>query len=266
MRDSVLYSQPGKSRWLFLIGLLAIGVQWFFAIPLAAQPAPPPPLGPSTFRSDKTQLAVFVITAIAKTKVAEIVAQTNETIHKQTSTVTVEALPIKVFGPRRVATQYTNRPNEFYVKVPLMISVKVKIPLAADRTVTIPVDVNFTCEGWHTGNGNIQIVARADRAIIEGGSIVEDVIRVRDIIDNLIKSQLAVPGGFPVPSLPVSSCVSLGASPGKFVGDPDAFIAYDQPLRLPLNNLAQPTEITVTFQRLKRLRARNKGGNSLPGG
>jgi hypothetical protein len=195
--------------------------------------------------------------AIAKTKVAEIVAQTNDRIHKTTSTVTVEALPIQVLGPRREATRYTNRPNEFFVKLPLMIQVKVKIPLASDRTISIPLNVNFACEGWHTGNGNLQIVAQTERAIIEGGNIVEDVIQVRDIIDNLIKSQLAFPGGFPVPSLPISSCVTLGASPGKFVGDPDAFVAYDQPIHLATPALFRPSTITVSFQKLRRLRARD---------
>jgi hypothetical protein len=243
--------------WRF--GLLGLALYSCVTVYCFAQPAAPPALGPSTFRSDKTQLAISVIVAIARTKVAEIVAQTNDKIHKQTGTVSVEALPIQVFGPRRVASQYTNRPNEFYVKVPLIIAVKVKIPLASDRTISIPLDVNFFCEGWHTGKGNLEIVAKTDRAIVEGGNIVEDVIRVRDIIDGLIKSQLTIPGGFPVPSLPISSCVTIGASPGRFVGDPDAFIAYDQPLGLPLSNLAQPTEITVALQRLKRLRARNKG-------
>jgi hypothetical protein len=77
-------------------------------------------------------------------------------------------------------------------------------------------------------------------------------------IDNLIRSQIAVPGGFPVPSLPISSCVTIGPSPGKFVGDPDAFIAYDQQIRLATPQSFRPSTITVGFQRLKRLRARDK--------
>ena len=266
MTNSILqYKTAGlKLTWTTLscrwrVAVLAIAIHAALAVSAFAQAAPPP-LGPSTFRSDKIRLAVSVIVAITKTKVAEIVAQTNDTIHKTTSHVNVEALPLQVFGPRREATRYTNRPNEFYVKVPLMISVKVKIPLASDRTVSIPLNVDFSCDGWHTGNGNLQIVAKTERAIIEGGNIAEDVIRVRDIIDNLIKSRLAIPAGFPVPSLPISSCVTIGASPGKFVGDPDAFIAYDQPGRVLTTSVirALPT-INVTLLRLKRLQARNKG-------
>jgi len=246
-------------------GLLAMIVQLVLAVPLLAQEVPPPPLGPPTFRSDKTQIAVFVITAIAKTKVAEIVSETNETIHKQTSQVTVEAMPILVFGPRRVATQHTNRPNEFFVKLPLMVQVKVKIRLASDRTISIPLDVNFSCEGWQTGNGNLQITTKTERAIIEGGNIVEDVLRVREIIDSLIRSKLAIPTGFPVPSLPISSCVTLGASPGRFPGDPVAFIAYDQPgptrLSVVAGRLAPMVEVTLL--KLKRLRARSRDGSVL---
>ena len=50
MSYSVWYVEPIKSRLRLRIGLLAIVVQSLFAIPLAAQSAPPPPLGPSTVR------------------------------------------------------------------------------------------------------------------------------------------------------------------------------------------------------------------------
>ena len=243
----------GLRQWR--IRLLGLGLYLFCAVSSFAQP---PALGPTTFRSDKTQIGVGVITAIVKTELVKAVAQANDEIHKQTSHVTVEALPLRVFGPRRVATQFTNRPNENYVNLRMFIEVKVKIRFTTDRTITIPLNVKFSCAGWHTGSGTIQIVAETERSIIEGGNIIEDVIRVRDLVNNFIRSRLTLPNSFPVPTLLNPSCVTIGASPGQFVGDPFAFIAYDQPLRLPTNNLFRPSTITVKLQKLRRLRARDK--------
>src|SRR5690349_2852158 len=86
-----------------------------FATSVLAQLAPPPALGPPSYRSDKIQLGVGVLSGFVKTQVAQIVTQANDAIHRQTSTISVEALPLRVFSPMRVATQFTNRPNEYYV-------------------------------------------------------------------------------------------------------------------------------------------------------
>src|SRR5947208_3965794 len=156
------------------VAVLAITIHAALAVSSFAQPAPPP-LGPSSYRSDKIQIGVGVLTAFVKTKVAEIVSNTNQMIHEQTSHVTVEALPLKFFSPMRVATHYTNRPNEYYVQLPIEIAIKVRIDLASDRTIYIHLDLNFSCEGWQTGKGTLQIVAHTDPPVVEGGNIVEEV-------------------------------------------------------------------------------------------
>jgi hypothetical protein len=81
---------------------------------------------------------------------------------------------------------------------------------------------------------------------------------VRDLINSLIRSKLTLPGAIRF-SLPNSSCVTIGASRSQFVGDPFAFIAYDPAPRFRpvLDRVTQP--VTVTFKKLKRLRARNNG-------
>jgi hypothetical protein len=83
---------------------------------------------------------------------------------------------------------------------------------------------------------------------------------VRDLINNLIRNKLTLPGPISF-SLPNSSCITIGASRSQFVGDPFAFIAYDAPPRFgPIVDRATQT-LTVTFKKLKRLRARN--GNAI---
>lgn len=259
MTNSVPHSwQQNKTRLWFTL-LLVVTIHSLLIRSSFAQTASPP-LGPPSYRSQNSpQLGVGVLSGIVKTQVAQIVTQANDQIHKQTKTITVEALPLKVYSPMRLATLYTNRPNQNYAKLPMGIAIKVKIPLAADRTIYIPLDLNLSCEGWETGTGTIQIVAKTGPPSIEGGNIVEDVLMVRDIIDNLIKSHLALPSGINV-SLPNSACVTIGASPSQYVGDPFAFIAYDQPSRFgPIRDLGISPSIEVTFQKLKRLHARGNG-------
>lgn len=264
MTRSILYDQRATntaktrvSRRGWLMGLLALTLSCFFAMPSFAQQAPPP-LGPPTYRSEKTQLGVGLLSGFVKTKVAEIVTDANKKISQQTKRVTVEAMPLKVFSPRRVATLNTNRPNQYYVKLPMGISVRVKIPITSDRTIYIPFDLNLSCEGWQTGNGTVQIVGQTGPPSIEGGNIIEEVLMVRDLINNLIRSKLTLPGAIRF-TLPNSSCVTIGASRSQSVGDPFAFIAYDAPSRFrPVLDRATQT-VTVQFKKLKRLRARNNG-------
>jgi hypothetical protein len=238
--------------------VLATAIHAALAAASFAQPAPPPPLGPATYRSDAQQIGVGLLAGFVKNKVAEIVTNANQMIHKQTSHVTVEALPLKVFSPMRVATLYTNRPNQYYVRLPIYITIKVRIDFDSDRTIFIPLYLNLSCEGWQTGNGSVQIVAQIDPPVVEGGNIIEDIIRVRDFINDQIKSHLTLPGAISF-SLPNSSCITIGPSPSQYVGDLFAFIAYDPPGRVQTITAvrALPT-IEVTPLRLKRLQARNK--------
>ena len=243
-------------NWSRVVSVI-VAAHLIFSVAGLAQQAPPP-LGPPTYRSEKVQLGVGLLSGFVKTKVAEIVTEANKKISQQTKRVTVEAMPLKVFSPRRVATLHTNRPNQYYVKLPMGISVKVKIPVTTDRLIYIPFDLNLSCEGWQTGNGTVQIVGQTGPPSIEGGNIIEDVLMVRDLINNLIRSKLTLPGAIRF-SLPNSSCVTIGASRSQFVGDPFAFIAYDPAPRFRpvLDRVTQP--VTVTFKKLKRLRARNNG-------
>jgi hypothetical protein len=237
--------------------LAVVAVHLIFSGSAFSQQAPPP-LGPPTYRSEKTQLGVGLLSGFVKTKVAEIVTDANKKISQQTKRVTVEAMPLKVFSPRRVATLHTNRPNQFYVKLPMIISVRVKIPITTDRIISIPFALNLSCEGWQTGSGTVQIVGQTGPPSIEGGNIIEEVLMVKDLIDNRIRSELTLPGAIRF-SLPNSSCVTIGASRSQSVGDPFAFIAYDAAPRFRpiLDRVTQP--VTVTFKKLKRLRARNNG-------
>src|SRR5688572_19753508 len=153
--------------------VLAVIVCHLFSSVAAFAHQAPPPLGPATYRSAITQLGVGLLSGFVKTKVAEIVTDANKNISQQTKRATVEAMPLNVFSPRRVATLHTNRPNQFYVKLPMIISLRVKIPITTDRIISIPFALNLSCEGWQTGSGTVQIVGQTGPPSIEGGNIIE---------------------------------------------------------------------------------------------
>ncbi len=251
---AILKTMPRKSSRVVSV---IVAAHLITSVAGFAQQAPPS-LGPPTYRSEKVQLGVGLLSAFVKTKVAEIVTDENKKLIQQKKRARVEALPLKVFSPRRVATLHTNRPNQFYVKLPMIISVKVKIPITSDRTISIPFALNLSCEGWQTGSGTVQIVGQTGPPSIEGGNIIEEVLMVKNLIDNRVRSELTLPGAIRFP-LSNSSCVTIGASRSQSVGDPFAFIAYDAPSKFgPIADRATQT-VTVTFKKLKRLRARNKG-------
>jgi hypothetical protein len=218
-----------------------------------------PPIGPDSYRSDAKQLGVGILTGLVKTTVQQIVTDTNAELARQGKSIRIQMLPFKFWSPHREATQYTNRPNEWFVKLPTMIGINVDIPVLADRQIYYPLDLNLTCNGWHTGNGVVKVTAKTGPPSVEGGSIIEDVIHIRDYVDSQVKSHLPQIAAV-TQTIPNSQCVTLGSSPSTGTSDAFAFIAWDPPgRRLPIVGTVALPRLEVTFTRLKRLRARGNG-------
>jgi hypothetical protein len=220
-----------------------------------------PPLGPQTYRSDAKQLGVSLLTGMVKTTLDKIVTDTNAELARQGKSIRIQALPFKSWPPRREATQYTNRPNEWFIKIPTMIGINVDIPVVSDRQIYYPLDLNLACTGWQTGNGVVKVTAKTGPPSVEGGNIIEDIIHIRDYVDSQVKSNLPQITAV-TQTIPNSQCVTIGASPNTTgTVDTFAFIAWDPPGRRPPmgGTVAQP-RLEVSFIKLKRLRARGYGG------
>lgn len=220
-----------------------------------------PPIGPESYRSDAKQLGVSILTGMVKTTVDKIVTDTNAELARQGKSIRIQALPFKSWSPLRVATEYTNRPNEWFIKIPTMIGINVDIPVLADRQIYYPLDLNLTCDKWFTGNGVVKVTAKPGPPSVEGGSIIEDVIHIRDYVDSQVKSHLPQIAAV-TQTIPNSQCVTIGASPNTTgTVDKFAFIAWDPPgRRLPIvGTVAALPRLEVTFTRLKRLQARGNG-------
>ncbi|MFS8086864.1 MAG: hypothetical protein ACMG6H_14620, partial [Acidobacteriota bacterium] len=246
-----------KPRAALQIALLAaLGL----SIAAVARGQVSPAIGPDSYRSDAKQLGVGILTGMVKTTVEKVVNDTNAELSRQGKSIRVQMLPFKFWSPSRFATQYTNRPNEWFVRLPTMIGINVDIPVVADRQIYYPLDLNLTCKGWQTGNGVVKVTAQPGPPSVEGGSIVEDVIHIRDYIDSKVKSYLPQIAAV-TQTIPNSQCVTIGASPSNGTSDPFAFVAWDPPGRRPIGETVALPRLDVTFTRLKRLRARGNGAS-----
>jgi hypothetical protein len=221
----------------------------------------PPAVGPDSYRSDQTQIGVGILSGFVKNKVDQIIVNANNTLQQQGKSVRVKlAGPVKFYNPYRIASDRKNRPNQYYVKFPMNIGIEVDIPVAANRYIYYPLDLNISCDGWHTGSGMVKVTAVPGPPSVEGGSIIEDVLQVRNYIDSQVRSNLPQISQI-TQSLPGATCTTIGTSHTGTAYDPFGFIAYDPPSRrLPIAAAAFAPRLEISFLRLKRLAARGNGG------
>jgi hypothetical protein len=224
---------------------------------------PPPPLGPATYRSDQKQIGVGVITSIVRGKTTEIVNNVNKNLKDNGhGNISVSLMSLRVNKPMRVATEYTNRQNEWFVKIPMNVGLEIHIPYSSNRQVYIPLDINLSCKDWHTGRGVVRVTGRPGPISIEGGNIIEDVLTVKTYVDNQVKSNFPPLTPFTA-TIGDQPCATIGVSPGEPPDYRFGFVAYDPPRIRPIDDVRLGPTVEVTFVKLKRLSARGRSGDVL---
>jgi len=219
---------------------------------------PSPPIGPPSDRSGGQELSVGLISSLVKTKMETIVKSTNEYLKANGHRPRLELMAIRVNKPARVATEYTNRPNQWFAKIPMTIGLKVSIPVLSDRQIYIPLDVNISCQDWQTGSGKIKVVAQPGPISVEGGNFLEEVVRLKDYVDGRIKSNLPNLWPISVGSNSELPCGTIGVSPGEPPDYRFGFVAYNKPVKIPrTEGVRAVPSVEVTFLTLKRLSARS---------
>jgi hypothetical protein len=232
----------------------------FTASALFAQPTP---IGPPPQREERASLPVSAIKNFVTTTAQTKVNETNENLRRDGRLTRAALESVRILAkPSRAGTDTLNRPNSFYVRIPFMVTIKADIPATSDRHIGIPVDVNVFCDDWHTGGGKVVARARPGPASFEGGNILEDVINVGNLIDAGVRSAFTPPGPLTLP-FNLTKCTTIGASDTGTETTSDDAVVWDEPGRVPPrvggDAGVRPT-IEVTFNRLKRLRARTHRG------
>lgn len=227
-----------------------------------------PPLGPPLTTNTQHDIGAGVLTGIINLQVQQALTQANTSLQQAGTSARVSALPLQFWSPNRFSTQYKDKPNQWYVDLPVMIGIQVHIPDWFDRQVYVPLDLNVTCENWYTGAGTLLITPVLGPASFEGGSWVEDapgLSLIRDYVNNLVRSNFAIAPAV-AQAVPNVKCIALGVSPAQGPNDKFAAILYDvaKPVRVhPLPTALTPN-LQVTFGTLKRLVAHDPtSGNVL---
>ncbi|MFL6229780.1 MAG: hypothetical protein ACJ741_13495 [Pyrinomonadaceae bacterium] len=218
----------------------------------------PPPVGPDSYRVDKTDISANILRNVVQTFINKVLADTNASLKAQGQGYHADLIGGVTFNsPYRTASENSNRPNQYYVKVPMNFTINISIPHTSDRQLHYPMELNVTCDGWQTGNGVVKYTAATGPPDIQGGNVIENLLQVRELIDGIVKSHLPSIGAqvqtFNNP------CVTIGASPGNIEAQ-NSFIAWDAPVRRGINGVgAVSPHLEITFLRLKRLAARGNG-------
>jgi hypothetical protein len=243
--------------WLLRLTQSAVLLPFIFVASSMAFAQSPPPIGPDSFKVDKTDISANILRNVARTSINKVLADTNTSLQNQGGGYHVDLVGNVNFNqPYRLASQNTNRPNQYYVKVPMSFTLNVSIPHTSDRQLIYPLDLNVSCDGWATGNGVVTFTAVTGPPDIQGGNVVENLLQVRNLIDNTVKSYLPSIGAqvqtFNNP------CVTIGASPSNIEAQ-NSFIAWDAPGRRSIVPGPVGSHLEITFLKLKRLAASGNG-------
>jgi hypothetical protein len=240
-----------------LRGLLVLGLTSSAAL-AAAQP---PPVGPPVNVTETGQLPVPFITAEVEDRAQAEVDETNARMEAEGDSARASVSGLQVWGPYRSASTLWDRPNSSFVRVPYILSIEVEIT-GFNRFIHIPIDVTVSCDAWDTSAGTVTVRSKAGPASIEGGSILEDMIHIRDYLDARVRASFSSPAPVTVPLAGlVPPCSTIGASNGGTAAVADDLIVWDVPRRqLPVGDLMAKPTVEVTFDRITRLPAHTLDG------
>jgi len=224
--------------------------------------AQPSPIGPPPNHTDKGSVLIPLLTNVMRSRAQTTVDETNARLRAQGKSTRVSIESLSVNRPSRSSEVMPNQPNSWFVRVPHVLTIKVAIPHAFDRHIHIPIGLNVFCNNWYTKAGTVIVRSEPGPASIEGGSILEDIISVRDDIDARVRSSFTPP--LPATATVGGRCSSIGFSDGGTTAVNDDVILWDVPPPASAADdfIVKPT-IEVTFERLKRLRARGRGDQIL---
>ena len=231
--------------------------------------AQPPAQGPATPTPNALTLQGSGLTQILVDQTTKGVATANATLAASQSYHATINWSYDTWNPYVLQTQFKDRPNEFFVNKPYIltfdvsnISAKVSgvwVSYPFDRTISQAINVHISCEGWQTGKGALTYNVVFDPPYLDPDhSILEDFLGgdfVPNYVDSQIKSGLS---GFPTGTQTIATgqaCYSLG------VPTPAAD-AYEVDLQPPSHRIsALPlSEISVRVLNVTRLTAHNRYG------
>lgn len=131
-----------------------------------AQNAPPAQGPPPSPEEGHLGVPLKGLVDLTKSTIQTILDSTNAKIRRESGSTNVKArlsFTAKMYKPRMTMTQYTDRPNQNVVKVPVMIDYTISgirwhsIPYFS-RKMFQTIDIFVSCENWFTKDGNMRVL------------------------------------------------------------------------------------------------------------
>jgi len=243
-----------------------------------------PPLGPPPPTAPVNDIGInFLITNQMRNQIDGIVAQANASAAQQTSVrAKIKVESFKTFGAGLSATQFTDRPNHRFVRIPYMVGYKVYdvkknvagawIPTTVTRSLSQSIGIHLFCDKWETGNGTIKLQTDIKPLYMENSQgTAEQVVdfflngHLTKFIDGQVRQQLSqIPltnGGSNLPF----QCNSLAANKHQTDDPVDDTVDFNRPTTIRPTAQTQSilNQVSVKLVSLKRLPAKNLSGQPL---
>jgi hypothetical protein len=245
-----------------------------------AKTAAPPPLGPPAPTDPKGDISVFgVLTPLVKGQVNQALTNINTMAGKGPDVrAQVSLSDFKGWSPWLDATQYPDRPNEHFVRVPYMMTFYVHdiqkhtsvgwVGVPVERHISLAINMFTFCDKWQTGQGNLKLVSDVQKPYLENDQgTLEEVVNffvantLTSYIDSQVRQQLTQPANTSV-NLP-GQCDALGAFAGQANDPTDDTIqfSFHKPRTVvATGGLTVFDTVTVKLLSLKRLAAHDMHG------
>ena len=245
---------------------------------------PSPPLGPPSAKQPVNDIGIdFLITNPMRSQIDDIVAQANASAAQQPSVrAKIKVESFRTFGAGLSATQFTDRPNHRFVRIPYMVGYKVYdvkknvggawIPTTVTRSLSQSIGIHLFCDKWETGNGTIRLQTDIQPLYLENSQgTAEQIVdfflngHLTHFIDGLVRQQLnqiSITDG--AANLPFQ-CQSLTANQHQTPDPVDDTVDFNRPTAvLPTAQThTMLNQVSVKFASLKRLPAKSLSGQIL---
>lgn len=244
-----------QTRALAVAAALAAGIL-FTGAPALAQP---PAQGPPAARPDAHSILASFYTSAMDTVISKTVAQVNQKLSSLLKTAGASlTYSGDAYSPYMLATQYKDRPNEFYVNIPYNLAYRFSL-LGASLTITQSTNIQVFCDGWQTGAGALKVQAALQPAYFDPDqfSIFAEALQIPSAIQGAVQSALeGVPWGtFPMP-VGGQACGTLGdTTQAQGLGDN---VLFDPPHHRVVT-LPSP-QISVRVLKVTRLELHDRSG------
>ncbi|MEO8447055.1 MAG: hypothetical protein ABI528_06145 [bacterium] len=244
----------------------------FNQVNIFAQNNPPAQGPPPAPQEDALGISLKLLVDLTKSTIQTILDSANAKILRESGSTNVKAhlsFTSKMFKPRMTTTQYTDRPNQNLVIVPVMVDYTISgikwhsIPYFS-RKMFQSIDIYVSCENWFTKDGNMHVLFDNGPINMDQDSWSESALNfffantISNFVSGRIRDRLPAINNTEVVLNSPCNCLSVEADEENDYEDSEAKFKFVGK-KFGISDAIQGRGVSITFQSIERLRARDLG-------